>query len=447
MPYFISPVGNEQQFNASGAPLTGGKIFTYSAGSTTPLATYTDSTGLTQQANPIILNSLGLPTSPIWLLGGVTAKFVIKDAADNTLRTVDNLPGVNDVAGASVNEWVASNLIPTYISGTSFSFAGDQTVVFQVGRRLLTTNTAGTRYATIVTSVFSAGITTLTLTLDSGTLDSGLSVVSYGIISTVNTSLPLGIGALLTALNASNLTTGTVPDARFPATLPSGVAVTTVAQFDNDTSPASTAFVQRALGNLAGSASYNTSTNIAAADVGKWIFVPSGTGSISLALPTTAIPAGSQYRVYNNTAASNVTLTTTGSITSGTTGALGSIIVGPGQTFDVTTDGANNWVISQGDPKRQPAFAASLTSNGYQYLPSGLIVQWGTTGSISAGGAISVTFPLAFPTACLWTELQSVANGTAANFMQGSGTATTTTLTNTSSNNIASTFRWLAIGY
>lgn len=40
-------------------------------------------------------------------------------------------------------------------------------------------------------------------------------------------------------------------------------------------------------------------------------------------------------------------------------------------------------------------FGSSLSANGYQKLPSGLIIQWGTT------TAASVTFPLVFPNECL----------------------------------------------
>ena len=43
---------------------------------------------------------------------------------------------------------------------------------------------------------------------------------------------------------------------------------------------------------------------------------------------------------------------------------------------------------------------ASLASNGYQKLPSGLIIQWGTT------TAASTTFPLAFPTSLLHLDLK-----------------------------------------
>lgn len=189
MAYFLSPVGNDQQCDANGNPLVGGKIYTYIAGSSTPVATYTDNATGTQQANPIILNSLGLPASPIWMTNGVSVKFVIQDSAGVLIRTIDNVSGVNDVA-FTASEWVASGIAPTYISGTSFSMAGDQTQQFQPGRRILSANTAGTRYSTILTSVFSAGSTTITVLNDSGILDSGLSSVSYGLLSVTNSSIP-----------------------------------------------------------------------------------------------------------------------------------------------------------------------------------------------------------------------------------------------------------------
>ena len=47
-------------------------------------------------------------------------------------------------------------------------------------------------------------------------------------------------------------------------------------------------------------------------------------------------------------------------------------------------------------------FNASLSSNGYQKLPSGLIMQWGkdSTDVQSDGGVRTITFPIPFPTAC-----------------------------------------------
>ena len=64
----LSPIGNGFQFfDSNGAPLNAGKIYTYQAGSSTPLATYTDNAGLVANTNPIILGTDGRPPSEIWL--------------------------------------------------------------------------------------------------------------------------------------------------------------------------------------------------------------------------------------------------------------------------------------------------------------------------------------------------------------------------------------------
>lgn len=191
MPQYLSSIGNDQFIDANGDPLVGGQIETYLAGSSTPAATYTDDSGSTPQSNPIILNSLGRPTlGPIWLTGGVSYKFIVKNASGSTLWTIDNIAGIND-ATLSQSEWLESGFVPTYINGTSFSVPGDQTGVLQINRRLRTTNTSGFIYSTITNSVFAAGITTVTLSNDSGTLDAGLSAVAYGLLSATNPAIPL----------------------------------------------------------------------------------------------------------------------------------------------------------------------------------------------------------------------------------------------------------------
>jgi hypothetical protein len=91
----LSPIGNGFQFfDNNGAPLNAGKIYTYQAGSSTPLATYTSSSGLTANANPIILGTSGRPPNDIWLLEGYFYKFILKDSADVTIQTYDNLYGI-----------------------------------------------------------------------------------------------------------------------------------------------------------------------------------------------------------------------------------------------------------------------------------------------------------------------------------------------------------------
>ena len=197
MSFHLAPIANEQQVDSDGAPVSGGKISVYVAGTSTPATTYTDDTGGTAQTNPIVLNSLGLPANPVWLQSGRSYKFVFTDANDvQTRPTVDDVTGINDPdASGSVDQWVLYGNEPTYISATSFSVEGDQTPIFQALRRLKSANTGGTIYSSIVSAVYGAGITTVTVTNDSGTLDSGLSAVSYGLLSTDNPSIPETAGA------------------------------------------------------------------------------------------------------------------------------------------------------------------------------------------------------------------------------------------------------------
>jgi hypothetical protein len=91
----LSPIGNGFQFfNNDGLPLNAGKLYTYQAGSTTPLSTFTDSSGLIANTNPIILGTDGRPPSTIWLTNGFFYKFVLATASDVTIQTYDNLYGI-----------------------------------------------------------------------------------------------------------------------------------------------------------------------------------------------------------------------------------------------------------------------------------------------------------------------------------------------------------------
>lgn len=75
--------------SSSGQMLAGGRLYTYSAGTTTPLATYTDYDGLVPNANPVILDARGEAT--VRRTVGVAYKFVLKDASDVTIWTLDNI--------------------------------------------------------------------------------------------------------------------------------------------------------------------------------------------------------------------------------------------------------------------------------------------------------------------------------------------------------------------
>jgi hypothetical protein len=79
-----------QFFDSAGDPLAGGKLYTYSAGTTNALATYTTSALTVANANPVILDANG--EADVWLTPGVNYKFVLKTSADVVRWTVDNIP-------------------------------------------------------------------------------------------------------------------------------------------------------------------------------------------------------------------------------------------------------------------------------------------------------------------------------------------------------------------
>lgn len=101
MAVYLSPVGGAgaQFFDDNGVPLSGGKLYTYAAGTTTPQATYTTSAGNVAHTNPIILNAAGriANSGEIWLTENVSYKFVLYTSDNVLIATYDNIDGINNV--------------------------------------------------------------------------------------------------------------------------------------------------------------------------------------------------------------------------------------------------------------------------------------------------------------------------------------------------------------
>ena len=97
----LSPIGNSEQFfDNNGVPLSGGLLYAYQAGSSTPLATYTTISGTVANANPIVLNSSGRLDNEVWLTYGYFYKFVLETATGTLLGTYDNIYGIVGVQTA-----------------------------------------------------------------------------------------------------------------------------------------------------------------------------------------------------------------------------------------------------------------------------------------------------------------------------------------------------------
>jgi hypothetical protein len=128
MTVFLSPVGGvaAQFFTNNGVPLSGGKLYTYAAGTTTPAATYTSSSGATPHANPIVLDSAGrVPGGEVWLTA-LPYKFVLKDSTDVLIATYDNVSGIG-AASYLVNNFTGTGsqiafTLSTASLGENFTF-------------------------------------------------------------------------------------------------------------------------------------------------------------------------------------------------------------------------------------------------------------------------------------------------------------------------------------
>ena len=178
----LSPVGGvaAQFFDNSGNVLTGGKIYTYTAGTTTPQVTYTSATGVTAHSNPIILDASGrVPSGEIWLTDGLSYKFLVKTSTDVLIGTYDNVIGIN------------SNFI-NFLTETEIQTA-----------------TAGQTVFTLTTMQYQPATNSLSVFVDGVNQYDG---VSYSYVETSSTVVTftagLHVGALVKFTTAQTLSSG-----------------------------------------------------------------------------------------------------------------------------------------------------------------------------------------------------------------------------------------------
>lgn len=146
MTVFLSPLAGAgtQFFDNSGNPLNGGKLYTYAAGTTTPQATYTSISGVTPNANPIILSSNGRLPNEVWLTEGVAYKFLLATSADVQIGVYDDIAGVNDFSIYGI-DWTNISGTPTTLSGYGITDA-------------LSAVTAASTYAPIASPTFTGTV-------------------------------------------------------------------------------------------------------------------------------------------------------------------------------------------------------------------------------------------------------------------------------------------------
>lgn len=167
---YLAPYPVQKFFDNNGAPLSYGLVYTYEAGSTTPIATFTDSTGDTENPNPIVLNFRG--ECPIWLTPNTGYKINVTDESGN------------QIPGYPVDQ-IYNNLLLTLFAGVDTGIANAYIVNY---------NAPFTAYGNGIVIYFVASNT--------NTGASTIDVNGLGVVNIVN--------ANGTALSSGQILTGTM---------------------------------------------------------------------------------------------------------------------------------------------------------------------------------------------------------------------------------------------
>lgn len=406
-----------------------------------------------ETTDPVQGGPSGVSNSPLKNLANRTA--YLKQRVDDIEAGTTNLPGYAKLASPSFS---GSPTAPTQALGDNTTKIANTAFVQGTVGGVLTKSVAGTGSVTL--TAVEAGNAILVL---NGILTGNRDVIvptsptrSWIVrnnttgASTLTVKTAAGTGVVVTqGTTAFVWTDGTnvydgLTDFDSPA-MTGNPTAPTAAQFDNDTSLATTAFVQRALGNDSGVVVVAANRTMTAADAGRYLF--SNANSLVYTLPDPATLAlGTKFRIAQGNLTSGGSINAPGGVTIGNItagGTVSSLSMMQSTEYVLTVVSSTAYQVTI-----LGASAASLAASGYQRLPSGLIVQWGVTGSIAGGGSTTVTYPIAFPNGAFAAiaSLDAVANS-AAPYGVGvqRSSATQLIIRNLGAVNFAAD--WIAIGY
>lgn len=85
----VMPTPKQQWFDNNGRVVSGAKLYSYAAGTTTPISTYSDSSLSTPNANPVVADSAGRMT--VYMVPDTAYKFTLTTSADVPIWTQDNV--------------------------------------------------------------------------------------------------------------------------------------------------------------------------------------------------------------------------------------------------------------------------------------------------------------------------------------------------------------------
>ena len=198
----LMPYPKFQAFDSAGAPLVGGKVYTYITGTSTAKASYSDRACTTPNTNPVVLDADGEAT--IYLLGSY--KIILKTAADASIWTIDGVEGMGDPsAGGYYADYNETDQGATGFGASVKAFV----------------DTIGTDTGTIVLSHNSGGATTTYTFSTSETIPANITLkfergaiiaIDTGITVTINGSLDVGVYQIFSGVGVVALAGGYVSE-------------------------------------------------------------------------------------------------------------------------------------------------------------------------------------------------------------------------------------------
>lgn len=173
-----------------GIPAMGYHLFAFVPGTDISAQTYKNSAFISVQPIPIILNDWGLPTDPIFLVSGVDYDFALvhPDGGDpiKVWRNVRTGPPSDT---DSITQWSAETENAVFRDAESFIVTGDARAVFRSGRRVKLTQSS-TIYGVIVSAIYDGAETSVSVILDSGSIDITIIAATVGLLSPSYGAIP-----------------------------------------------------------------------------------------------------------------------------------------------------------------------------------------------------------------------------------------------------------------
>jgi hypothetical protein len=296
----VIPLSARHQFSdASGAPLVGGTVDVYLAGTTTRTTTWQDKTQVTENTNPIVLDASGGCT--IYCNPALTYKFVVKDVngvtqshlgGDNILvggetPTIATI-AVDRFSGTGAQTQFTLSVTPTsenntmvyvagvYIQKNAYSVSGT-TLTFAVAPASGTNNI---EVQTIDQTDYSAVSTAI------ATVEANIANINTVAGISANVTTVAGISANVTTVAGISANVTTVAGISANVTTVAGVSadVTTVATDIADVSTVADNITTVAQAVAAARIYPDTTAGLAAVASGEYFYVPSAISNESLIL-------------------------------------------------------------------------------------------------------------------------------------------------------------------